>query len=163
MRDALSAGLFSGSQALRGQPLFSWLVKPFGDNPSERFAPSSPFRGAICAESLQETYASPERARGTAKRWRGAPPALTLRIAVVAVSGSVLHWSKQRPPRQRVLICGGVALLYSDLVGWGLGFCEKGTERHRRKAYYNASPIDGSSVIYMIGIHPLEIYSRELP
>ena len=30
---------------------FTKLVKPFGDNPSERFAPSSPFRGAICAES----------------------------------------------------------------------------------------------------------------
>ena len=25
------------------------VVEPFGDNPSDRFAASSPFRGAICA------------------------------------------------------------------------------------------------------------------
>ena len=77
---------------------FTQLVKPFGDNPSERFAPSClrkillnrtvprtvrPFQGSHercrLQHTLQETYASPERARGTAKRWRGAPPAPTRR------------------------------------------------------------------------------------
>ena len=28
---------------------WSQVVRPFGDNPSDRFAASSPFRGAICA------------------------------------------------------------------------------------------------------------------
>ena len=75
---------------------FTQLVKPFGDNPSERFAASClrkillnrtvprtvrPFQGSHercrLQHTLQETYASPERARGTAKRWRGAPPAPT--------------------------------------------------------------------------------------
>ena len=37
----------TAGQALCGEPLFSWLVKPFGENPSERFALSSPFRGAM--------------------------------------------------------------------------------------------------------------------
>ena len=76
---------------------FTQLVKPFGDNPSERFAASClrkillnrtvprtvrPFQGSHLRwellHTLQETYASPERARGTAvRRWRGAPPAPT--------------------------------------------------------------------------------------
>ena len=95
---------------------FTQLVKPFGDNPSERFADSClrkillnrtvprtvrPFQGSHgpcwLQHTLQETYASPERARGTAKRWRGAPPAPTLWIAVVTVSSSVLRERQLQP------------------------------------------------------------------
>ena len=80
---------FAGGRALRGQPLRALRAQ-------------LPFQGSHgrcwLQHTLQETYASPERARGTAvRRWRGAPPAPTLRIAVVAVSSSALRERQLQP------------------------------------------------------------------
>ena len=74
----------TAGQALRGEPLFSWLVKPFGDNPSERVAPSSPFRGAEGVAGYNIRYKKPM----PPLKGRGGPP----------LGGGEVRPRRQRPP-----------------------------------------------------------------
>ena len=81
-------------QALRGEPLRALRAQ-------------LPFQGSHgrcwLQHTLQETYASPERGGGPPLGGGEVRPRRQrCGVAVVAVSGRVLHWSKQRPPRQRM-------------------------------------------------------------